>query len=229
MTVAHALLRAASPLMATPGRLETFSREFTHSRMQTRRRLPHVYLEGRWLFVTFGLHGSLPESRYPRPSKASAGAAFVWIDRQLDTARRGPMYLRQKSIAQVVIESLHRGVDLGHYELGPFVVMGNHVHILLMPLIDPARLLKSLKGSTAREANRILGQTGQPFWQRESYDHWVRDPSEWQRIASYIQNNPVKAGLADRPEDYRWSSAGVAKSGDAARRSACATTGGHSK
>jgi putative transposase len=170
----------------------------------------------------------LPESQYPRPSKASAGEAFVWIDRQLDTARCGPMYLRQESIARLVIESLHRGVDLGHYKLGPFVIMGNHVHILLMPLIDPPRLLKSLKGSTAREANRILGQTGRPFWQRESYDHWVRDASEWQRIAAYIENNPVKAGLVDRPEDYRWSSAGVAKSGDAARMSACATTEGQS-
>jgi len=218
MTVAHALMRATSPLLATPRRLETFPRQSAHSCMQTRRRLPHVYLEDRWRFVTFGLHGS-----HPRPSKASAGEAFVWIDRQLDTARSGPLHLLQESIAQVVIESLYRGAGLGHYKLGPFAVMGNHVHILLLPLIDPSRLLKSLKGSTARDANRILGQTGQPFWQRESYDHWVRDSSEWQRIAGYIENNPVKAGLVDRPGDYRWSSAGVARSGDAARMSACAT------
>jgi len=122
------------------------------------------------------------------------------------------------------VDSLERGVGLGHYQLGPFVAMANHVHVLLLPLVPPSRLLKSLKGSTAREANRLLGRTGEPFWQRESYDHWVRDEAEWNRIAAYIQNNPVKAGLVARAEEYPWSSArGVAMSGDAARTSACAT------
>ncbi len=87
--------------------------------------------------------------------------------------------------------------------------------------------MKSLKGSTAREANRLLGRTGEPFWQRESYDHWVRDEREWRRIEFYIENNPVKAGLVSRAEEYRWSSKwnqkSVDTSGDAARTSACAT------
>ena len=48
--------------------------------------------------------------------------------------------------------------------LGAFAVMANHVHVLLLPLISPSRLLKSLKGYTAHEANRILGRTGEPFW-----------------------------------------------------------------
>jgi REP element-mobilizing transposase RayT len=175
----------------------------------TERRLPHIYVDNRWLFVTFHLHRSLPQSKYPPPHKASAGEAFVWIDRQLDIARTGPMYLRQESIARAVVDSLYRGVDLGHYQLGPFVVMSNHVHVLLLPKTDPSRLLKSIKGWTAREANRLLGRTGEPFWQRESYDHWVRDENERKTIASYIENNPVKAGLVARPEDYRWSSAGL--------------------
>ena len=54
---------------------------------------------------------------------------------------------------------------------------------------------QGLKGYTAREANRLLGRTGQPFWQGESYDHWVRDETEFIRIIAYIENNPVKAGL----------------------------------
>jgi len=72
--------------------------------------------------------------------------------------------------------------------------MANHVHVLLLR-ITPSRLLQSLKGFTAREANRVLGRTGEPFWQAESYDHWVRDENEYGRIAAYIENNPVKAGL----------------------------------
>jgi putative transposase len=64
-----------------------------------------------------------------------------------------------------------------------------------------------LKGTTAREANLILARTGKPFWQPESYDHWVRDPQELERIVAYIENNPVQAGLAAQPLAYQWSSA----------------------
>jgi len=86
--------------------------------------------------------------------------------------------------------------------------MANHVHVLLLPLIAPSRLLQSLKGHTAREANLILDRTGRKFWQAESYDHWVRDDVELERIIAYIENNPVKAGLVDSADKYRWSSAG---------------------
>src|SRR5258708_31962375 len=151
-----------------------------------RRRLPHLHPEGAWLFVTWHLHGSLPHGLYPPAGKLNAGAAFVWMDRQLDRASTGPLYLRQEPIAQLVVDSLHKGVQLGHYRLGAFVVMANHVHVLLLPLINPSRLLQSLKGFTAREANRILGRTGEPFWQAESYDHWVRDQEEFHPITAYI-------------------------------------------
>jgi putative transposase len=129
------------------------------------------------------------------------------MDRYLDRAQSGPVFLQQEAIARMVVESLLRGVELGHYELGAFVVMPNHVHALLLPLIPPSRLLKSLKGYTAHEANRMLGRTGEPFWQRESYDHWVRNGDEWKRITGYIENNPVKGGLVALAEEYRWSSA----------------------
>ena len=67
------------------------------------------------------------------------------------------------------------------------------------------------KVQTAREANRLLGRTGQPFWQAESYDHAVRDDRESDRIKGYIENNPVKAGLVANAEDYLWSSAAKAE------------------
>ena len=101
------------------------------------------------------------------------------MDRYLDAARYGPKYLTQEPIAELVVASLFRGVQLGHYELGAYVIMANHVHALLLPRVSPSRLLQSLKGNTAREANRILGRTGETFWQAESYDHWVRDEREW--------------------------------------------------
>jgi hypothetical protein len=57
--------------------------------------------------------------------------------------------------------------------------MANHVDVLLRPMIAPSRLLQPLKGFTAREANRKLGRTSKPFWQAESYDHWVWDEQEY--------------------------------------------------
>jgi len=208
--------------------------------VNSQRRLPHIYPENRWLFVTWHLHGSLPSSRFAPPNKSTAGEAFVWMDRYLDEARSGPVFLKQKAIANVVVDSLFKGAELSHYRLGPFAIMANHVHVLLLPQISPSRLLQSLKGFTAREANKLLRRTGEQFWRRESYDHYVRDEDEWSRIAKYIENNPVKAGVVTRIEDYLWSSAnpewrsrlnphsgenllGVHMSVNAARTSACAT------
>ena len=74
------------------------------------------------------------------------------MDRYLDRAQPGPVFLRQEAIASLVVESLVRGVELGHYQLGAFAVMANHVHVLLLPLIPPSRLLKSLKGYSAHGA-----------------------------------------------------------------------------
>ncbi len=129
------------------------------------------------------------------------------MDRYLDQASAGPLFLRQPEVANIVVQSLHQGVALGHHDLGAFVVMANHVHVLLLPRIPPSRLLQSLKGFTARKTNRLLRRTGEAFWQAESYDHWVRDQKEYGRIAAYIEDNPVKAGLVERAEEYRWSSA----------------------
>jgi putative DNA methylase len=73
------------------------------------------------------------------------------------------------------------------------------------------KITKYLKGYSAYKANRILGRTGESFWQDESYDHWARDDDEYYRIIGYIENNPVKAGLVSLPEDWPWSSAAERK------------------
>ncbi|MBZ5582817.1 MAG: transposase [Acidobacteriia bacterium] len=175
--------------------------------MEYRRRLPHVIPDDRWVFVTWRLHGSLPQGVYPPPHLPSAGHAFAWIDRYLDGSTVGPQFLRDERIASIVRDALRRGADLGRFQMRAFVLMPNHVHALMFPQAPLPPTLKSLKGFTAHQANRILGRTGTPFWERESYDHWIRDEAELNRIVAYIEMNPVKAGLADRPEDYPWSSA----------------------
>jgi hypothetical protein len=110
------------------------------------RRLPHVYPEGRWLFITWNLRGALRSSQFPPPNRALSGENFIAMDRALDTARVGPMFPRQDAIASLVAGSLHHGVELGHYDLASFVIMANHVHALLLPKVDVSQLMKSLKG-----------------------------------------------------------------------------------
>ena len=85
--------------------------------------------------------------------------------------------------------------------------MSNHVHALVRPHTTTSRLVHSIKGFSAREANKLLGRSGEPFWQSESYDHWVRDDTEFRRIRGYIENNPARAGMVGKADEYRWSSA----------------------
>ncbi len=96
-----------------------------------------------------------------------------------------------------------------HYLLDEWVVMPNHVHLVLWPMPNHtlSDILRSRKRHTAREANLILGRTGETFWQHESYDHWIRNDEEKTRIRRYIRNNPVTAKLCQSPEEWRWGSA----------------------
>ena len=128
-----------------------------------RRRLPHIYPEDTPIFLTWNLHGSLLPSQATPPGSLTSGEAFVWLDRSLDNATEGPMYLKRPEIAGIVVDSVYKGQELGHYQLHAFVVMPNHVHLLITPQIRPDLLLKSMKTATARAANRLLNRTGEPF------------------------------------------------------------------
>jgi len=131
------------------------------------------------------------------------------MDRILDNTCTGPLFLRMPEVATMVMDAIHyRDRNLQHYELHAFVIMPNHVHLLVTPLVAVSKIMQSLKRFTAHEGNRILGLTGKPFWQDESYDRLVRNDAEFERIACYIEMNPVRAGLAATPEEFPWSSAG---------------------
>ena len=167
-----------------------------------RRRLPHLHSLGAPLFVTFRLHGSLPRERWF--SNESAGEAFACMDRLLDASKCGPKYLALPEIALIVVDCVRRRA-LSDYLLHSWVVMPNHVHLLMTPKIALSEIIRRLKGASAREANKSLGLLG-TFWQEESYDHLVRSEVEFGRIESYILENPVKAGLVRSAEEFRWSS-----------------------
>jgi REP element-mobilizing transposase RayT len=132
----------------------------------------------------------------------------------LDQARCGPRYLARPDVALLVTQALrYNAADLGHFELHAYAVMPNHVHVLLTPSIGLETLTRSLKTITARRANRLLGRTGQAFWQGESYDRLVRSREEFARVRAYVENNPVRAGLVNEPHLYPWSSASTMPAG----------------
>ena len=178
-----------------------------------RRHLPHWQKADSALFITWRLFGSLPRKIVASSLKErDPGKRFLLLDRALDQARYGPTWLKEAGIAKIAVDSLYYGAEtLNYYRLSAFVIMSNHVHVLVWPEVFLERITKSIKGFTAREADRILNRTGERFWQDESFDHSVRDEAEFYRIKSYIERNPVKAGLVKSPEEWAWSSAAKGK------------------
>jgi putative transposase len=179
-----------------------------------RRHLPHWHPEEAWLFVTWRLAGSLPAS-------AIASNDFVALDRVLDQASHGPVWLDDARVANMVCDVIQQAAaERRLCLLGGYVVMSNHVHLLALPVASAARLTHWIKGTSARYANRILNRTGTAFWQHESFDHWVRNSREYERILGYIHHNPVRAGLVSSPEHWPWSSAAARQAEACPTRSA---------
>jgi REP element-mobilizing transposase RayT len=132
------------------------------------------------------------------------------MDRLLDCATAGPLYLRLPPVADMVVTAIRDGdARFNRYQLHAFAVMPNHVHLLITPAVPLGKWLAPLKGFTGNQANRMLGRSGMRFWQEESFDRLVRNSKEFERIRAYIEGNPVHAALASRPEDWPWSSASV--------------------
>jgi putative transposase len=134
--------------------------------------------------------------------KFGFGRAEHWLDE--NPAVR---HLENPELAGVIVNSLLFFAGT-RYDVLAYVVMPSHFHWVFCPLEswvktlepDPAkrspreRIMHSVKRHTARECNRLLGALG-AFWQQESYDHWVRDMDELERIIHYVEYNPVKAKL----------------------------------
>ena len=99
-----------------------------------RRHLPHFHPHAAFLFLTWRLWGPLPSSSHPPSAYLSKGHAFVAADRALDQARSGPRWLAETPIATLVSEAIIYGErDRRLYELAAWVVMPNHVHLLILP------------------------------------------------------------------------------------------------
>ena len=122
------------------------------------------------------------------------------FDEALD-AGHGACQLARPEVALMVYNALHF-FEGQRYALVAACVMPNHVHAVFAPLpgYGLADILHSWKSFTSNEANKLLGTTG-PFWEREYFDHLVRNAAELERIVRYVVENPRKAGL----KDWKWA------------------------
>jgi len=91
--------------------------------------------------------------------------------------------------------------------------MPNHIHYLLKPINNHtlSEIIKNFKSFTAHEANKILQRNGQ-FWQEDYYDRYIRNREHYEKTVRYIETNPVKAGLCEKPDDWKYNSAFYRKS-----------------
>ena len=187
----------------------------------TRGYLPHFDAgETRTQFITCRLYDSLPQNVLAR-IKAEIDLrkpeniqreTFILAEKYLDNGY-GKCFLKKRAVAQIVKDSLLK-YDGDRYRLIAWVVMPNHIHLLLRPFPGHKleKIMHSFKSFTASESNKILDRNGE-FWMRESFDRYIRDEDHFARAFRYIENNPVKARLCSLPEDWEFSSAWMRRRG----------------
>ncbi len=186
--------------------------------IRSRGQLPHWEAKDAVYFVTFRLADSLPQSALqvfeaeradilatakeqgrdisPTEQRRLEKLFSERIEAHLD-AGAGACHLAKRGVAKMVAEAL-RHFDGSRYRLFAWCVMPNHVHVVFQPLRGHglADILHSWKSFTAKQANRLLGTRGE-FWQREYYDHLVRDEDDFAHVVRYVAENPLKAKLRD--------------------------------
>ena len=181
----------------------------------TGNRLPHWQQEGAVYFITFRLVDAVPvqlrnqwsEERevwlrlHPEPWTAEIEREYhrrfsAQIERWLDDGH-GACFLRRPDCGKIVADTLK------HFEgerlvMISFVIMPNHVHSLFVqnPVCPLEKLIRSWKGFSARQINKLLERSGN-FWQRDYFDRLVRDEKHFANCVRYIRRNPEKAQLTE--------------------------------
>lgn len=169
--------------------------------------LPHWHQDGKYVFVTFRLHDSLPQEKvqwlreekerwlkqHPQPWNEKVTKEYInkfgkAVDQWLDN-NYGNCLLKKQSNRKIVEDAL-LFFDGKRYDLVAFVVMPNHVHILMRIKEgnELTEIMRSIKSFTAKSINKNENRTG-PVWQSESYDRLIRGQKHFENIVRYIIAN----------------------------------------
>lgn len=145
---------------------------------------------------------ALPDEKRSEERRRRIGAAL--------DAGYGACWLARPQIGKIVEDALHHA-DNDRYRLHGWCVMPNHVHVVISPVegLSLSAILFGWKSFTAKQINRVLGRRG-AVWQPEYFDRMIRSQEHFDVALWYAEQNPVKAGLCARPEDWPFSSARLA-------------------
>jgi REP element-mobilizing transposase RayT len=175
----------------------------------TRGYLPHCDKPGLIQLVTFRLADAMPADRRhewkPLEAIEDERERRTKLEAYLDRGY-GACQLGMPEVATLVENALlfH---DSDRYRLCAWVVMPNHVHVLFEQWQTPLdEVIYSWKKYTAVEANKLLRRHGR-LWQKEYWDRYMRDEEHFAKAKRYVESNPLKAGLAAKAENWKWSSA----------------------
>lgn len=190
------------------------------SNWNSRGYLPHFDRKDCLQSITFRLNDSLPKSKLDQlesflttlpketdKEQAKRQQIETWLDSGM-----GSCALRHPLVAEKVENALLH-FDGDRYQLIAWCIMPNHVHALIEPAIELSKIVQSWKSFTARwakprSAELELGvPTDKPFWMREYLDRYIRNKQHLSNVIDYINQNPVKAGLCLKPEDWLHGSA----------------------
>ncbi len=191
-----------------------------HKGWHSRGFLPHLDVAGEVQALTFRLADALPADvirRWRREmDDEDDGKRLKRLHQMIaryEDAGHGSCCLGEPECAEIVQNALLH-FDGERYRLMEWCVMPNHVHVLIHCGHGFALggVVKSWKTFTARMIHATRGGDGS-LWARDYHDRYIRDLDHLANARSYIRNNPVKAGLCGKPEDWAWGSAGVRKTG----------------
>ena len=140
-----------------------------------------------------------------KPTRAMSppGTYFVTFS----TWQRQKLFVVE-SYARLFLKTLYRYKRQGRFQLHEFVVMPEHVHLMLTPAADITleRAMQFIKGGYSHVVGIELKRKGE-IWQRGFTDHRIRDPEDFAGHRIYIHENPVERKLVESATEYRYSSA----------------------
>jgi REP element-mobilizing transposase RayT len=176
----------------------------THKGWHSRGYLPHFDSAETIQFVTFRLFDSLPRAVAEMLAKQPDNLAKT--DESLDGGS-GACWLKDPTVAALV-ENAMLHFDGDRYRLLAWCIMPNDVHVVVEPVEGNSlgSIVQAWKSFTAHRANSVLRRSG-PSWHKDYFDRFIRDEGHLARTVDYVENNPVKAGLASTASSWSWSSA----------------------
>lgn len=186
--------------------------EKRHKGWHSRGYLPHFDADNVTQFITFRLADSLAPLLINRlkfqldSHQISEIDYHREIEKPLDQGH-GSTYLKRDDTASIIEENLLR-FDGVRYLLFHWVIMSNHLHLLLKPLAGHtlSSIMHSMKSYTSNRINEVLGCRGR-LWSVEYFDRYIRNAEHYERAVKYIHQNPVKAGLCKTAADWKFGCA----------------------